>query len=292
MDDEHIDHAEVFALDPLDGLVGENEPKSDSDDDDNDNDDGLSDLSSEAEDIDNPQADPERDMGHVQELVHKVDSLMRVLFDHFAATESRIAALTPGDEQDDMLELRRSQFFSLLTIFNNIVLRTFKSRYTQFLLFWYASLDNEFPDLFLGMLVERAVRDQSQPPVTRAAAASYIASFVSRATFVGREPARRVTEFFCTFLTNYINGDASPTQQPMVFYAVSQAVFLIFCFRWRDLLLEEEDSDGDESGTAASLGSQRRWLPALDIMHRVVVSPLNPLKVRTTAALRARKLRH
>ena len=96
--------------------------------------------------------------------------------------------------------LRRAQFHTLLAIFDRTILRTFKSRNTQFVLFWYSSLDPEFADLFQGMLVSKALLEEDQPPVTRAAAASYIASFVSRAQFVDREGARRVVQVLCNFL--------------------------------------------------------------------------------------------
>ena len=227
----------------------------------------------------------------------------------------------------------RIQFQALLSIFDRIILRTFKSRYTQFLLFWYTSLDPEFADIFQGMLVDRALLgadpqhyggsttaedgDESAtskahmvtPELTRAAAASYIGSFVSRATFVDREGARRVVGLLCDFLNAHlesveqalragwadsgVNGVSSTQGQHTVFYAVAQAVFLIFCFRWRDLVNDDMGDDDDES--RLYLDSNRmigrsvrkpmnnnkdKWMPELGILKRVVVSVLNPLKVK------------
>ena len=240
----------------------------------------------------------------------------------------------------------RLQFQALLSIFDRIILRTFKSRYTQFLIFWYTSLDPQFADIFQGMLVDRALLaggaephhyggstttedgDKSAtmnayiatPELTRAAAASYIGSFVSRATFVDREGARRVVGVLCEFLnahlesveqtlrvgwaaTSGVGGDGTSfltttttttTQgQHTVFYAVTQAVFLIFCFRWRDLVDDEDMGDDDEQpklyldSTGMITGRTRKpinnnkskWMPELAILKRVVVSVLNPLKV-------------
>lgn len=264
---------EVFSFDDV---VGENEPASESDGEDED---ALSDLSSEAEDLD---ADPEkvveqRDMPHIQEMVAKLDAILTLLFEHFMRLQTSIAA------DAALIETRRTQFLSLLTIFDNTILRTFKSRYTQFVVFWYASLDGEFADLFLGMLMSRALREHTQPPVTRAAAASYVASLVSRALFIGRDATRRVTELFCTSLEHHLADESvhNSHQQHTIFYAVAQAVFLIFCFRWRDLLMEDENED-DDMDAAGGLGPSRtrRWMPALNVMRRVVMSPLNPLKVR------------
>jgi RNA polymerase I-specific transcription initiation factor RRN3 len=152
------------------------------------------------------------------------------------------------------------------------------------------------------------------PELTRAAAASYIGSFVSRATFVDREGVRRVVGVLCEFLNAHLEsveealkagwgatwgvdgGAASLTTQGQhtVFYAVTQAVFLIFCFRWRDLVDEEDMGDDDEqlrlyldsNGMIAgrtrktiSTINKGKWMPELGILKRVVVSVLNPLKV-------------
>ena len=238
----------------------------------------------------------------------------------------------------------RVQFQVLLSIFDRIILRTFKSRYTQFLIFWYTSLDPQFADIFQGMLVDRALLgggveqhhyggstttedgDKSStmnayivtPELTRAAAASYIGSFVSRATFVDREGARRVVGVLCEFLnahlesveqalragwvatsggggdgTSFFTTTMTTERQHTVFYAVTQAVFLIFCFRWRDLVDEEDMGDDDDQlklyldsngmiagSTRKPIGANKsKWMPELGILKRVVVSMLNPLKV-------------
>ncbi|KZV94214.1 RNA polymerase I-specific transcription initiation factor RRN3 [Exidia glandulosa HHB12029] len=276
---------EVFALDPFENIVGEHEPDSDSDDEDGDDAGDLSDLSSEAEDL---EADPKkinepRDMAHIKEMVVKLDSILQLLFEHFARLQAEIASdasrPVPAD-RERLLEARHAQFLSLVTIFDTTILRTFKSRYTQFLVFWYASLDAEFADLFLGMLLSRALREHAQPPVTRAAAASYVASLVSRALFIDRAATRRVTEFFCTYLEQHL-ATATGYQQHThtIFYAVAQAVFLIFCFRWRDLLMDDDHENVEDEEMELGHARKRRWLPQLDVMHRAVMSPLNPLKV-------------
>ncbi|KAF8165598.1 RNA polymerase I-specific transcription initiation factor RRN3 [Crassisporium funariophilum] len=245
----------------------------------------------------------------------------------------------------------RTQFFALLSIFDRIILRTFKSRYTQFLIFWYTSLDPEFADIFQGMLVDRALlggtgasSNQNHaalgsgsgsgadgsgggertvgnananmnmhaltPELTRAAAASYIGSFVSRATFVDREGARRVVGVLCEYLRAHLEGVEHALRagwlgrgegggavlapgQHAVFYAVAQAVFLIFCFRWRDLVDDDEADEDAAFGleldgvvgmerkrvSGGGGGAKDKWMPELGVLKRVVVSVLNPLKV-------------
>ena len=181
---------------------------------------------------------------------------------------------------------RRSQFHTLLSIFDRTIIRTFKSRYTQFLIFWYSSLDPEFSDLFQGMLAEKALLDENLPMVTRIAASSYISSFVSRATFVDKESTRNLVSVLCDFLTSRmdavdhtlrVGGEVSGTYCGM-FYAVCQAVFLIFCFRWRDLI-EDQVEDVDELAELHAGRQAKKWLPRLYVLERAVSSLLNPLKV-------------
>jgi RNA polymerase I-specific transcription initiation factor RRN3 len=182
-----------------------------------------------------------------------------------------------------------SQFHTLLSIFERTILKTFKSRYTQFLLFWYTSLDPDFSDTFQGMLANVALFQPNTPAVTRAAAASYIGSFVSRAQFVSKAGTKQVVAMFCEYLQFHLNEveatfATSPSMQQIdalskaeintVFYAVCQAVFLIFCFRWRDLNNTDDDDGQPTEG-------RKPWMKELDILRRVVSSVLNPLKVTT-----------
>ncbi|KII95045.1 hypothetical protein PLICRDRAFT_98907 [Plicaturopsis crispa FD-325 SS-3] len=309
------DQGAVFDLDPFDTVVGQDGSDSDSDDD-SDDEDNLSDMSSDAEAIDEDTEDTSApmDMNHIQDMVTKLDSILKLIFEHFSRNhtrEERSTALSPplltpraGSPASSIFDsvelprpsspisiergkaLRRSQFHTLLSIFDRTIIRTFKSRYTQFLVFWYSSLDPEFSDLFQGMLVEKALLDRDQPAVTRAAAASYIASFVSRARFVDREGARRVVAVLCDFLRSHLDAwdaylrshsTAPGMAQHGVFYAVAQAVFLIFCFRWRDLLEDQGEEELDEL-----IGHQapaKKWMDQLSVVQRVVTSTLNPLKV-------------
>ena len=312
----------VFDLDPFDTVLGqEGEEDSDSDGEGDDDDgDNLSDLSSDAGgdlDDEEDQEDVATDFKHIQGMVNKLDAILKVMFDHFNKTHATTdpfapltgtpssrpgsPLLTPASDVPRSLSptsteegkaIRRAQFHTLLAIFDRTILRTFKSRYTQFVIFWYSSLDPEFADLFQGMLVSKALLEEDQPPVTRAAAASYIASFVSRAQFVDRASARRVVAVLCLFLRSQLDafdaaaqlgaGHGAHVAQHSVFYAVAQAVFLIFCFRWRDLLEDLEGAEGAEEPdefAGPTRGPSDKWMPELDIVKRVVTSELNPLKV-------------
>jgi RNA polymerase I-specific transcription initiation factor RRN3 len=305
------EQADIFDIDPFDIVVGQ-EGNSDSEDG-SDAEDNFSDISSDAEgeldDVDDSPSEELLNVQHVQDMVNKLDAILKNMLDHFnhvrlpyepsARTSSTPTLEYPLDSpalsssatslsvpsEADMRAVRRTQFYTLLSIFDRTILRTFKSRYTQFLVFWFSSLDSEFSDLFQGMLVSKALLEEDQPAVTRAAAASYIASFVSRAEFVGKDATRQSVACLCNFLANrldILDAVIQPGAQPpslaqhTVFYAVTQAVFLIFCFRWRDL--QQETEDVDELGAVDA--SVSKWMPELNILKRVVHSELNPLQVR------------
>lgn len=226
------------------------------------------------------------DTRHVHDMVSKLDAILKLVFDHFNKLHSSILTVVPSSpsihpttthdrdpQSHEPHTLLAIQFHTLLAIFDRSILRTFKSRYTQFLLFWYASLHPEFSDLFLGLLVDKALfGSASASSVERAAASSYIGSFVSRAQFIDREGARRAVKVLCAFLGAHLDaveaGNAASNNHS-VFYAVVQSVFLVFCFRWRDL---QEEPDEQEVG-------RKIWISELGVVQRVITSDLNPLKV-------------
>ena len=160
----------------------------------------------------------------------------------------------------EALQARQSLFAALLSIFSRSILPTFKSRHVQFLLFWYSSLDAEYADFFLGALISKAIYGSAdmnvdggqgssgggdEPAIIRVAAASYVASLVSRAKYIDGDICRDVVENLCAFLEAHLEAYntpgapialASPGTDPhSIFYSVAQATFYIFCFRWRDL---------------------------------------------------------
>ncbi|KAK2466017.1 hypothetical protein APHAL10511_001659 [Amanita phalloides] len=350
---------EVFEIDPFDKVIGDGDDSSSDSESEAESVD-FSDLSSGPEDGDEDVPDLPTNINHIHDMIKKLDLILNLVFEHFAQTHaSCVPSRPPLPElqsessthssspptfsltQDPVIlteieqvsslapsDCLRSQFNTLLSIFDRTILRTFKSRYTQFIVFWFTSLDPEFADLFQGMLVDRALFatdanllnpssdsansssdnlvPSTTPTVTRAAAASYIGSFVSRATFIDRWTTRHVVNVLCEFLRAHVDvvdetvrtwGIASLTHdggnggvgraQNTVFYAVAQAVFLIFCFRWRDLLEDSDVQDDDaevwkeHAGSASVSASMtgKKWMPGLNVLQRVVTSVLNPLRV-------------
>ena len=112
-------------------------------------------------------------------------------------------------------------------------------------------------------------------------AASYLASFVSRAHYVDGASVRGVARLLCTYLGRELELYAEQKEvvhisQFTPFYYVSQAVFLIFCFRRR--VLKEHLEDGrdvdeganDDLGLNATATNMKRasWITELDIYNK------------------------
>ncbi|GAA5884869.1 hypothetical protein JCM6882_007131 [Rhodosporidiobolus microsporus] len=232
------------------------------------------------------------------------DSAFAAAGDHTRPSTSRettptkadpLAAALPPTAED--LERRTTLFRTLLDIFDRTLLRTFKTRNVQFVLFYLCSLSISSSDHFVGVLLGRALFDQDAPPVTRVAAAGYAASFVARAKYVDAGMTRKVVRHLCQYLEGQMDdfarsaaaatsfkggaaaagGGGAGGQELPVFYAVAQAVFYIFCFRWRDLL--EEDEMDDEAALFGLEGGGRRWMMGLETVKKAVGSSFNPLKV-------------
>ncbi|KAG9104258.1 hypothetical protein FRC06_004006 [Ceratobasidium sp. 370] len=295
LDEENdADPADVFNLDAFDNVIGEEDPLQTGQLDDEENFiDGLSDISSEDGDL------PEHDItegpanvAHIQDMVSKLDAVLSLVFEHLAATPSEplsffswSSANVPATP-DRQFEMRSAQLWILIAIFKRTIVKTHKSRYTQFLLFWYSSLHPDFTDVFLGVLMDRLM-DTTLPDMARVGAASYVASFISRAKHADTSSARGVVGVLCNYLRDAVDEveereAQDPSFTPVVsrhalFYAVAQAVFLIYCFRWREL---GEDPDvvlveGDD-------GPPKVWMPELLVVQRAISCALNPLKICAT----------
>ncbi|PWZ03385.1 RNA polymerase I-specific transcription initiation factor RRN3 [Testicularia cyperi] len=321
-DDEEAEELGLNFDDPFEQTIDELDESDDDSDDEGDFADNLSDLSDENYDQNGPseqkltQDDLERSMRHIKDSIAKLDGIMITLFQHLRKLDDQYLAGPSsigftGNSPMDAGTNRRNLFHTLLGVFARNILPTFRSRHVQFLLFWFNSLDPEFSDFFLGVLLEKSLytrksdfSDKEEPLVIRSAAAGYVASFVSRASYVDGPTTRIVLYNLCAFMDAHIDESSRPdTEAGMaapgsnahaVFYAVAQAAFYIFCFRWRDLKLSREEQDGgmdpdstevDEmaGGLHSSIGSlsqfaSESWCDGLGTIQRAITSRLNPLK--------------
>jgi len=135
---EEMDGSEQLGLpaafDPFDSLTGQDGESDDSDDEIGVNDlgEGLSDISSENEDdLANKEEDPATRASYIRDMLRRLDAILQVVLSYLRTSLCR----TP---------LRKAQqeahFNAPMNIFQSKILKTFKSWYTQFLLFWFAGV--------------------------------------------------------------------------------------------------------------------------------------------------------
>ncbi|KAK8858714.1 hypothetical protein IAR55_002943 [Kwoniella newhampshirensis] len=192
-----------------------------------------------------------------------------------------------------------SYFQTLLNLFSRQILPTSATQHIPFLLFLTASFSPAHTDLFLGLLVSQAlyakasaVLSPAAQPVSmnqRVAATVYIGSVVCRARFVTDEQARTVLTYLLAYIDGKLHQARANKREAIdelpLFYAVCQAVMLIFCFRWRaftsnadkegDSVVGDMEMDGDSvEGEGESEG---KWMSDLDVLQRALTSDLNPL---------------
>ncbi|KAK4684592.1 RNA polymerase I-specific transcription initiation factor RRN3, partial [Tremellales sp. Uapishka_1] len=190
-----------------------------------------------------------------------------------------------------------SHFQTLLNLFSRQILPTAATQHVPFLLFFTSSFSPSHTDLFLGLLVSQALYATSttnptsiSQPISlnqRIAATVYIGSVVCRARFVSDDQARMVTTYLLAFMDGKLHQSIKEKQEELpLFYAVTQAVMLIFCFRWRAFTTDKEREGSevlgdldmfDEDEADGSGAGEGKWIRDLDVLQRALTSDLNPL---------------
>ncbi|KAJ2870778.1 DNA independent RNA polymerase I transcription factor [Coemansia aciculifera] len=289
----------------------EEEEEEDSEDDDDDSDSG-SDISNTSR------------LGKIKfsakRVVAKLDAIMSTLFTWLEQHSQ------PDELTQEMPEATSQLFLVFLDLFNTVVLPTFKSRYTQFFVFYLCAKDPQYADVFLGTMMGavgepvRCGTPGQASALTKVAAASYLSSFVARARFLAGENVRNVigvlVQWACAYLewqeqlqreaeeesqrrqphpwaktyaqaAANINGGVRNSsssaltadfERHAVFYAVTQAIIYMFCFRWRDMA----EAPGGGPVVESELDNLR-WCNEIEGIQRIVFSKLNPLRACSSA---------
>ena len=206
-------------------------------------------------------------LGNVQKMDAIIDILFTTYSPHFTDPH--------GAEAAAMLD-------TLLSHFINIILPTYRSRHTQFLLFHFAQKAEYLVEQFTGTCVQLAFQP-GRPAVLCQSSIAYLASFVARGAHVPPHIVREVFDVLGQNLDTIRTSNELTCRGPDLrrygtFYAMTQALLYIFCFRWRDLITSSELLDDDDPDTFLSQGIE--WTPGIkDVLHRNIYSKLNPLKI-------------
>lgn len=235
-----------------------------------DDDDDDSDAGSDMSDDDSTDADLRR-LKAVRDNIRKVDCMIDELFDFY----------TPPFLHGTNEEKRRALDL-LLSHFHNIILPTYRSRHSQFLIFHFSQMSPDLVEQFVSSCIQ-VILNNTSTVMARQSAAAYLASFVARGAHVSASMAREVFQVLSAHVNELRRTYEETCRGPdlrryALFYSSAQALLYIFCFRWRDLMItmdEDHDRDLDDLDTREVL-----FPPSVkETLHRAIYSKLNPLKV-------------
>ncbi|KAJ5305975.1 hypothetical protein N7508_004990 [Penicillium antarcticum] len=215
---------------------------------------------------DDSEEDDTQGAKKIKDNILKVDGMIDILFEYFAPP----FASGSLDDKENALDL-------LLSHFQSIILPTYRSRHTQFLLFHFSQSSPVLVDRFASTFVQ-LIFNRLQPGILRQSAAAYLASFVARGAHISGDVVRDVFDLLLTHLNNLridyeVSCRGPDLRRYGPFYSTAQALLYIFCFRWRDLTTAA--IDGDTADQVDELEPE--------FLHKSIYSRLNPLKVCSPA---------
>jgi hypothetical protein len=98
-------------------------------------------------------------------------------------TPEKSSKATPSTQQN--ISLQEQKFYqNILHIFESNLLSAFKSKFTQFIIFYIASHSTTFTELFIQLLLRIGLYTTTTSSIKRQSAIMYLASFLSRANFI------------------------------------------------------------------------------------------------------------
>ena len=128
----------------------------------------------------------------VAELADKLDVLLSLLVQFIDHTRG-------SGEAEERL------FHQLLNAFEERVLATFKSKFVQFVLFYFTSRSERFACAFAGRLL-RCFEDAASSPLKQQSAVLYLGSFLARATFLPQAVVGDTVVALLHWCSNYISS--------------------------------------------------------------------------------------
>jgi RNA polymerase I-specific transcription initiation factor RRN3 len=216
--------------------------------------------------------DPEEQrLKDIRQAVSKLDTIMDLLFTHY----DNVFAVDRF-EADELFE-------SLLSQFASTILPTYRSRHTQFLLFHFSQTSADRTEQFAGACSHLAF-DQNRPHILRVTAAAYLGSFIARGAHVQPDTVRAVFDLLCHHLEVQRSMHESSCKGPDLrrygtYYAISQALLYLFCFRWRDLIITPDLTPPSDEDIIYHEGDFTWYNHTQETIRRNIFSKLNPLKI-------------
>ncbi|EOX90600.1 hypothetical protein QUC31_002670 [Theobroma cacao] len=213
----------------------------------------------ELEDVDEVEESAEQDTGEFRlsrkslagnSIAELLDNLLVLTFEHLESCEraGRLAKV----------------FETLLQSFQITVMSAYKSKFTQFVMFYACALDPDYCGMrFATMLADLFVQDSHPQPI-RMSAVAYLASYLSRAKFLSASLISSMLKRLVDWCLEYgktPDGDINPNAH-RVFYSGCQAIMYVLCFRMK-----------------VFMDVPRLKMQLLMPMEQILKHKLNPLKV-------------
>jgi RNA polymerase I-specific transcription initiation factor RRN3 len=193
----------------------------------------------------------------IKDLAHKLDNIMILFYNYI--DEFCNPSNTINENLADEI------FILFLRIFDLKILKTIKSKYTQFLIFYLSRLKETYSCQFLGYLLNK-MADVNVDSLSRQSCSAYIGSYISRAIFIKLELVKDSLYVMVGWVHDYLENLDKKNMFPdvevhSIFYSVCQSIFYIICFHYTNLFQNE----GKEYWSSLEL-------------EKIITSSLNPLK--------------
>jgi len=194
------------------------------------------------------------------ENAEKLDYMMLILLQFFRSIF----------ENKHVEAAEHDKFFeAVLVTFQATVFTTFRSKYSQFLIFYGCSYRSNYSSQLLQSLFRTAVA-KDQPDTQRHSAVSYLGSFVARSKHLKLSIVEAALQMMKSWILEYMDKECPDAQGPdpnhhSLFYSLVQSLFYVLCFRLPQLM-------GAENGKFDTLKFDMR-------LDDIVRCALNPLKV-------------
>lgn len=215
---------------------------------------------------------------------HKLDAVMILLLNHL-----------DGSLSHDQIESGDGQllFVTLQNLFKTYVLSTYRTTSVQYLLFWASHANPVLMDAFLASLIETAL-SPNENMEKRLKAMQYISSFIARAKGLSQTQIIFTISILTSWLNTYIEEREAEVDSVAgggmgkfrMFYAVTQTLMYIFCFRHALLRKEHMKTAQAAAGSGADEldglkieSSDSQWVCDLDkLFRRIIITKFNPLR--------------
>eukprot|EP00298_Acanthocystis_sp_HF-20_P009424 c18292_g1_i2.p1 GENE.c18292_g1_i2~~c18292_g1_i2.p1 ORF type:complete len:634 (-),score=218.06 c18292_g1_i2:128-2029(-) len=177
-----------------------------------------------------------RQQQEIVELASKLDLMMLEMFIFFERIIVE-SSNQKGKKDEKIIISPKVLFEELMLQFDRIICKTHRSKYTQFLIFYFCCRDVEFARTFLIHLHE-GLEDKSNHHIHRMTMASYIASFVARCKVLKEQDVIASFSHLVGWLHQYLaefkathTEDIFPTLEVnAIYYSVCQAMMYFMCY--------------------------------------------------------------